>query len=139
MCMLRCSPPPHTRPPFPHPTWSLLLPPCLPATHQFSVAELRAIVEEAQAAGTYVAAHAYMPDAMQRALVAGVRSIEHGNWLDEETAKMMAERVGRPGVCVCVEGGGEARGWGREVGRAGAMPSGSSLLRFCIVRSSTAT
>jgi imidazolonepropionase-like amidohydrolase len=52
--------------------------------------ELTAIVQEARAAGTYVAAHAYTPAAIQRALAAGVRSIEHGNWLDDATARMMA-------------------------------------------------
>ncbi|KIZ07154.1 amidohydrolase [Monoraphidium neglectum] len=59
---------------------------------QFSLEELRAIVEEAEAAGTYVCAHAYKPSAIKRALQCGVRSIEHGNWLDEECAAMMVER-----------------------------------------------
>lgn len=59
---------------------------------QFSLEELRAIVEEAAAAGTYVCAHAYKPSAIKRALECGVRSIEHGNWLDEECATMMRER-----------------------------------------------
>eukprot|EP00877_Chromochloris_zofingiensis_P001778 jgi/Chrzof1/11600/Cz06g01200.t1 len=58
---------------------------------QFSLEELRAIVEEAQAAGTYVCAHAYMPAAIKRALACGVRSIEHGNWLDEECAQMLVD------------------------------------------------
>lgn len=40
---------------------------------QFSKAELTAIVEEAEAAGTYVCAHAYMPDAIRRAVECGVR------------------------------------------------------------------
>ncbi|WIA11160.1 hypothetical protein OEZ85_011297 [Tetradesmus obliquus] len=57
---------------------------------QFSLEELTAICQEAEAAGTYVAAHAYTPPAIKRALSAGVRSIEHGNWLDEETASLMA-------------------------------------------------
>lgn len=47
---------------------------------QFSIEELTAICEEASAAGTYVCAHAYTPTAIKRALAAGVRSIEHGNW-----------------------------------------------------------
>jgi imidazolonepropionase-like amidohydrolase len=57
---------------------------------QFTVAEMAAAVEEARAAGTYVLAHAYHPRAIQNALEAGVRSIEHGNFLDEETAARMA-------------------------------------------------
>eukprot|EP00879_Flechtneria_rotunda_P019385 GHRR01020362.1.p1 GENE.GHRR01020362.1~~GHRR01020362.1.p1 ORF type:complete len:248 (+),score=86.88 GHRR01020362.1:1943-2686(+) len=56
---------------------------------QFSLEELTAICQEAAAAGTYVAAHAYTPAAIRRALAAGCRSIEHGNWLDQETADMM--------------------------------------------------
>lgn len=53
---------------------------------QYSAAELRAAVEEAQAAGTYVAAHVYSPAGILAALAAGVRSIEHGNLLDEAAA-----------------------------------------------------
>ena len=40
---------------------------------QFSVAELTAIVEEAEACGTYVCAHAYTPKSIQRAVRCGVR------------------------------------------------------------------
>eukprot|EP00878_Enallax_costatus_P029472 GHUV01031959.1.p1 GENE.GHUV01031959.1~~GHUV01031959.1.p1 ORF type:complete len:291 (+),score=45.05 GHUV01031959.1:548-1420(+) len=47
---------------------------------QFSTEELTAICQEAAAAGTYVCAHAYTPQAIKRALASGVRSIEHGNW-----------------------------------------------------------
>ncbi len=56
---------------------------------QFSVDELSAAVEVARDAGTYVLAHAYGPAAIQNCLRAGVRSIEHGNFLDEETADRM--------------------------------------------------
>ncbi|MBV2182121.1 MAG: amidohydrolase family protein [Castellaniella sp.] len=55
----------------------------------FSEDEIRAIVAEADAAGTYVMAHAYTPRAIQRAIRCGVRTIEHGNLLDEETAQLM--------------------------------------------------
>jgi imidazolonepropionase-like amidohydrolase len=57
---------------------------------QFTVDELRAAVEEAEARGTYVLAHAYHPKSIAQCLEAGVRSIEHGNLLDEETAARMA-------------------------------------------------
>jgi len=57
---------------------------------QFTLAELRAAVEECEARGTYVLAHAYHPKSIKRCLEAGVRSIEHGNLLDEETAIEMA-------------------------------------------------
>lgn len=46
---------------------------------QFSKTELRAIVEEASAAGLPVLAHAYTPRAILNAVEAGVTSIEHGN------------------------------------------------------------
>jgi imidazolonepropionase-like amidohydrolase len=57
---------------------------------QFSAGELAAAVETAQAAGSYVLAHAYPPEAIRRCVAAGVRSIEHGNLLDEPTAQLMA-------------------------------------------------
>jgi imidazolonepropionase-like amidohydrolase len=59
---------------------------------QYTVAELSAAVEEASHAGTYVLAHAYSAEAIRIAVEAGVRSIEHGNLLDEPTAALMAER-----------------------------------------------
>ena len=58
---------------------------------QYSIEELTAIVEEAQAANTYVMAHAYSPRAIERAMKAGVRSIEHGNLIDEHSARAMRE------------------------------------------------
>ncbi|KAJ5952276.1 Amidohydrolase 1 [Penicillium vulpinum] len=58
---------------------------------QFSDEEIRAIVTVARNAGTYVTSHSYTPRAIQQAIKLGVRGIEHGNLLDLETAKMMAE------------------------------------------------
>jgi imidazolonepropionase-like amidohydrolase len=58
---------------------------------QFSREELRAACEEASARGSYAGAHAYTPISIRRAVAAGVRSIEHGNFLDEECAKEMAQ------------------------------------------------
>ena len=58
----------------------------------YSVDELRAIVAEAEAAQTYVMAHAYTAAAIRRAIEAGVRTIEHGNLVDEDTARLMAAR-----------------------------------------------
>ncbi len=57
---------------------------------QFSVAEMRAAVEEAESFGLYVMAHCHTSGAMDRALDAGVRSIEHGSILDDRTAHRMA-------------------------------------------------
>ncbi len=59
---------------------------------QYSASELRAAVEEAEAANRYVAAHAYTPRAINRALEAGVRSIEHGNLLDESSIDLFLAR-----------------------------------------------
>ena len=61
-------------------------------TLQYSPAEMRAIVEEAQARRAYVLAHAYTAEAVTRAVEAGVRSIEHGNLIDAATVALMAER-----------------------------------------------
>ncbi|MCK2239121.1 MULTISPECIES: amidohydrolase family protein [unclassified Crossiella] len=55
---------------------------------QYSMEELRAVVEEAEAANRYVAAHAYTARAVNRALEAGVRSIEHGNLIDERSVEL---------------------------------------------------
>ncbi|WP_053203815.1 metal-dependent hydrolase family protein [Jiangella muralis] len=57
---------------------------------QYSVDEIRAITDEAARRGSYVAAHAYSPEAIEHSVVNGVRSIEHGNLLDEPTARLMA-------------------------------------------------
>lgn len=58
---------------------------------QYSLDELRAVVEEAEAANRYVAAHAYTARSVRRALRAGVRSIEHGNLIDESTVAELRE------------------------------------------------
>lgn len=58
---------------------------------QFTPEELAAIVYEARARGRGVMAHAYNPQAIRNAVLAGVVSIEHGNLLDEESASLMAE------------------------------------------------
>ena len=58
----------------------------------FTEPELRAAVEAAENWGTYVTAHAFTPVAIQRAIAAGVRCIEHGFLMDEATAKLMAQK-----------------------------------------------
>ena len=57
---------------------------------QFRTDEIEAIVDEATRWGTYVCAHAYSAAAITRAVTAGVRTIEHGNLIDEAAAKLMA-------------------------------------------------
>jgi imidazolonepropionase-like amidohydrolase len=58
----------------------------------FTEAELRAAVEAAENWGTYVAVHAFTSAAIQRAIAAGVKCIEHGFLMDEATARLMAEK-----------------------------------------------
>jgi imidazolonepropionase-like amidohydrolase len=59
---------------------------------QYALDEIAAVVDEATRAGKYVAAHAYTPTAITRAVGSGVRTIEHGNFLDEGAAALMAAR-----------------------------------------------
>ena len=59
---------------------------------QYSPEEMRAAVEEAESWRTYAMAHAYTPEAITRAVDAGVRTIEHGNLIDRETAQRMVAR-----------------------------------------------
>lgn len=57
---------------------------------QYSSEEVQAVTEEATRRGSYVAAHAYSSEAIQHSVRNGVRSIEHGNLMDRETAELMA-------------------------------------------------
>ncbi len=58
----------------------------------FTEEELRAAVQAADNWGTYVSVHAYTPVAIQRAVAAGVKVIEHGQLMDEASARLMAEK-----------------------------------------------
>jgi imidazolonepropionase-like amidohydrolase len=58
---------------------------------QYSLEELTAAVAAAAASGSYVLAHAYTADAIEVCVAAGVRSIEHGNLLNDRAAALMAE------------------------------------------------
>jgi imidazolonepropionase-like amidohydrolase len=60
---------------------------------QYSLDEIGAIVDEAELAGRYVMAHVYGDVGIRRAVSRGVRSIEHGNFLSEETAKLMRDKA----------------------------------------------
>ncbi|WP_312313061.1 metal-dependent hydrolase family protein [Empedobacter brevis] len=59
---------------------------------QYTFDEMKAAVDAAEDWGTYVMVHAYTPRAVQRAVEAGVKSIEHGQMLDEETLKLLAQK-----------------------------------------------
>ena len=58
---------------------------------QFSEEEIRAAVEEAEAANLYVMVHAYTARAINRALRCGAKTVEHGNLLDEDSIDLMLE------------------------------------------------
>ena len=59
---------------------------------QFFEEEIHAAVKAAEDAGTYVMVHVYVPRAIQRAIHAGVKSIEHGHLIDEPTMQLIAEK-----------------------------------------------
>jgi imidazolonepropionase-like amidohydrolase len=59
---------------------------------QYTLDELKAAVDAADDWNTYVTVHAYTPKAVRRAIEAGVKCIEHGQLLDEETIKFVAEK-----------------------------------------------
>jgi imidazolonepropionase-like amidohydrolase len=59
---------------------------------EFTEAEMKAAVDAAENWGTYVTVHAYTPRAIQTALRAGVRCIDHAQLIDEATAKMLADK-----------------------------------------------
>jgi imidazolonepropionase-like amidohydrolase len=61
---------------------------------QFSEAEIAAATDEAKNFGRYVLAHAYSPEAITRAVTHGVRTIEHGNLIDDASAKLLASKGG---------------------------------------------
>ncbi|PZS33167.1 MAG: hypothetical protein DLM61_05680 [Pseudonocardiales bacterium] len=58
---------------------------------QYTPLELAAAVSAARSAGKYVMAHAISAEAIRNCVTAGVRSIEHGNLIDDDTAKLMHE------------------------------------------------
>lgn len=66
---------------------------------QYTEAEFRAAVEAAENMGTYVTVHAYTPRAIQTAIRAGVRCIDHGQLMDEATAKLIADK----GIWLCLQ------------------------------------
>ena len=58
---------------------------------QYTIDEIAAAVEVAENWGTYVTVHSYSAKAIQNAIRGGVRNVEHGQLIDEETAKLMKE------------------------------------------------
>jgi imidazolonepropionase-like amidohydrolase len=58
---------------------------------QYSMEELEAIVDEARRSRTYVMAHVFVDEGIRRCIDAGIRTIEHGYFLEEETARLMVK------------------------------------------------
>jgi imidazolonepropionase-like amidohydrolase len=73
-------------------TGAVLAPGTTTGASEYSEDEIRAAVEEAEMYGTVVAAHAHGAEGIKRATRAGVRSIEHGSFADDEALALMAER-----------------------------------------------
>jgi imidazolonepropionase-like amidohydrolase len=74
--------------------------------------ELRRAVEVTSASGRYVAVHAVTPEAMRRAALAGVATIEHGDGGTPEVFKLMAERgVGFCPTVAATDAVAQYRGW----------------------------
>jgi len=63
-----------------------------PDAVQYSLEELRAAVDTADTAGKTCIAHCYSPRSMRRCAEAGVQRVEHGNFMDQETAHFLKER-----------------------------------------------
>ena len=83
----------------------------------FSEAEIRTIVETARSSGRYTVAHASTPEAMRRAIMAGVETIEHGNAGTIEVFQLMKDK----GVAWCPtlaagEAIAEYQGWTKNQG-----------------------
>lgn len=92
-----------------------------PKDVQFTLEEIKAIVKAAENAGTYVAAHAEGGKGIKNAIQAGVRTIEHGDLIDEEGIRMAKENdtivVVTPAIDKAIIGGGVEAGipkWGVE-------------------------
>ncbi|MDH4260650.1 MAG: amidohydrolase family protein [Gammaproteobacteria bacterium] len=90
-----------------------------PSAPEYTEAELRAAVEEAANAGTFVVAHAHSAEGIKRAVRAGVRSIEHASYLDDEGIELM-RRHGTWLVADVYNGDyteevGGREGWSREI------------------------
>jgi imidazolonepropionase-like amidohydrolase len=63
-----------------------------PGVSEYTEEQLRAAVDQSAEYGTFVAAHAHGAEGIQRAVRAGVRSIEHGSLLNDEAIELMKER-----------------------------------------------
>jgi imidazolonepropionase-like amidohydrolase len=103
---------------------------------QFTVDEIRAAVGEARARHTYVTVHSHNADGIKNAVAAGVRCVEHGTYMDEETAALMARHgvshVPTLAVTRLLETDYVAMGLPKEIGErvSGVRPAMSNAIRM---------
>ena len=71
-------------------TGAVMTPGGVPGAPELTEEQIRAAVDEASLAGADVAAHAHGAEGIKRAVRGGVRSIEHGSLMDDESIQMMA-------------------------------------------------
>lgn len=105
-----------------------------PSAPEYTEAELRAAVEEAANAGTFVVAHAHSAEGIKRAVRAGVRSIEHASYLDDEGIGLMV-RHGTWLVADIYNGDyteevGGREGWSEEIMRKNRETTGTQREAF---------
>lgn len=105
-----------------------------PSAPEFTEVELRAAVEEAANVGTFVAAHAHGAEGIKRAVRAGVRTIEHASYLDDEGIELM-RRHGTWLVADIYNGDyteevGSRDGWSAEILRKNRETTGTQREAF---------
>jgi imidazolonepropionase-like amidohydrolase len=105
-----------------------------PGAPEYDEDELRAAVDEASKAGRYAIAHAHGAEGIHRAVRAGVRSIEHGSYLDAEGIRLMREHgtwlVADVYNGTYIEEVGRRDGWPEEILRKNEETTGTQRAGF---------
>lgn len=105
-----------------------------PGQSEYSQAQIRAAVEEAARRGTFVAAHAHGAEGIKQAVRAGVRSVEHASYLDDEGVALMKQH-GTWLVADIYNGDyidtvGREQGWSQEILRKNQETTGTQREGF---------
>jgi imidazolonepropionase-like amidohydrolase len=105
-----------------------------PSMPEFTEAEIRAAVDEAARHGTFVAAHAHGAEGIKNAIRAGVRTIEHGSFLDDEGIALMVKHGTWPVADIYngdyIEDVGTRDGWPEEIMRKNRETTGTQRANF---------
>lgn len=100
---------------------------------QFTIEEVRAVVDTARDYGMHVAAHAHGNEGARRAIVGGVRTIEHGSYLDDTNLRLMKQKgtVLVPTLSAGAYASDKAKidGWFPEIVRPKAIEVGTRIMR----------